>query len=76
MKAYLNRLKNPATVASLVSFVVIILVNFGITIDSTVVTNIVNAVCGIGILLGVMNDPTTSGVDLPTTTTTKETETK
>ena len=65
MKAYLNRLKNPATVASLVSFVVIILVNFGINIDSAVVTNVVSAVCGIGILLGVMNDPTTDGIDLP-----------
>lgn len=68
MKAYLNRLKNPATVASLVSFIVIILINFGITVDSEVVTNIVNAACGIGILLGVMNDPTTNGVDLPTIT--------
>lgn len=74
MKAYLNRLKNPATVASIVSFGIIILVNFGISVDSEAITNIVNAACGIGILLGVMNDPTTNGIDLPTTTKTKNKE--
>jgi uncharacterized membrane protein len=57
MKILLNRLKNPGTIAALVSFVVIILINFGIKVNVTVLTNVVNAVCGIGLLLGVMNNP-------------------
>jgi uncharacterized membrane protein len=65
LKNYLRRLKNPTTVASLVSFLIIILVNFGIEINSEAITNVVNAVCGILLLLGVMNNPDTLGMDLP-----------
>ena len=65
MRKYLARLKNKGTVLSLVGFVIVILVNCGFEIDSNVVYNLVNAICGILILLGVMNNPDTGGVDLP-----------
>lgn len=76
LKSYLKRLKNPATAASLVSFLIIILVNFGIEINSGAITNIVNAVCGILVLLGVMNNPETTGLDLPLTASSANVGTK
>jgi|GEM_PF-1342908 len=65
MGKYLARLKNPGTVTAITGGVIIILINCGIQIDSEAVNNIINAVCGICIILGIMNNPETSGLDLP-----------
>ncbi len=62
---YLRRLKNPGTVITIASAIVLILENVGIHIDSEAVMNIVKAACVIGIALGVMNNPDTPGLDLP-----------
>ena len=65
MKQYLERLKNPATVLAIVGYVITILFNAGLQVDSDAITTITTSVCGICVLLGVMNNPETKGIDLP-----------
>lgn len=64
-KDYLSRLKNSGTVVAIVGYVIVILVNCGIHVDNTALMNIVNAVCSILVLLGIMNNTDTNGMDLP-----------
>lgn len=51
----LQKLTNTKTVLSIVSLMVLILVNLGVDFDSEKVELIANAVCGILVLLGIMN---------------------
>ena len=64
-KTYLKRLKNPASVMAITGFGIIIAQNMGLAFDSQIVNGTVQAVCGICVVLGVMNNPETGGVDLP-----------
>ena len=57
IKSIINRLNNKGTIISLVALVVSLLLQFGIDIDSEKVLGIVQTVCSILILLGVMNNP-------------------
>lgn len=66
MKTYLKRLKNPATIIGLFGYVLTILSTLGFTIDNEAVMTIIQSVCAICILLGILNNPETSGIDLPT----------
>lgn len=60
-----KRVSNVGTLLALVSAVVFILMQFGITVDSEKVNNVVEAVCSILVLLGILNNPKTSGIYLP-----------
>ena len=60
-----KRLSNVGTIMSLSAAVVFILMQFGITVDSEKVNNVVEAVCSILVLLGVLNNPKASGLYLP-----------
>ena len=60
-----KRVSNVGTILALVSAVVFILMQFGITVDSEKVNNVVEAVCSILVLLGILNNPKTSGIYLP-----------
>ena len=60
-----KRLSNVGTIMSLSAAVIFILMQFGITVDSEKVNNVVEAVCSILVLLGVLNNPKTSGIYLP-----------
>lgn len=66
MKTYLERLKNPATIIGLSGYVLTILSTLGFTIDNEAVMTIIQSVCAICVLLGILNNPETSGIDLPT----------
>ena len=57
MKSILNRLNNKGTIISLVALVVSLLMQFGMNIDSEKILGIVQTVCSILILLGVMKNP-------------------
>ena len=57
MKSIINRLNNKGTIISLVALIVSLLMQFGIDIDSEKILGIVQTVCSILILLGVMNNP-------------------
>ncbi|MEG0180780.1 MAG: phage holin [Peptostreptococcaceae bacterium] len=61
----LNRLKNTGTIVAITSAVIMIVANLGFDIDSQKVMYIVNALCGIGVALGVLNNPVTPGLDNP-----------
>ena len=57
IKSVLNRLNNKGTIIALASLVVSLLVQFGLDIDSDKVIGIVQTICSILIILGVLNDP-------------------
>ncbi len=61
----LNRLKNPGTIVTLVSLVVLILTTNGFEVDSEKIMVTVKALCSIGVILGMLNNPDTPGLDLP-----------
>ena len=57
IKSIINRLNNRGTIISLVALVVSLLMQFGMNIDSEKILGIVQTICSILILLGVMNNP-------------------
>lgn len=61
----LNRLKNPGTMITLASLIVLILTTNGIEVDSERIITTIKAVCSIGVVLGILNNPDTPGLDLP-----------
>lgn len=61
----LKRLKNPGTTITLVSLIVLILTTNGIEVDSERIMTTVKAFCSIGVVLGILNNPDTAGLDLP-----------
>lgn len=65
MKKFLERFKNPGTVISLVGLVGLLLIQFGMEIDTEWLDNTTKIVCSICIILGVMNNPETPGIDMP-----------
>ena len=58
VKSILKRLNNKGTIISLTALIVSLLVQFGLNIDSDKVIGIVQTICSILIILGVLNDPT------------------
>lgn len=65
MKAYLQRFKNSGTIIALASAIGLLLVQFGVSIDLEWLDYTVKILCSVGVLLGVLNNPTTPGTDLP-----------
>mgnify|MGYP001329715521 CR=1 FL=1 len=57
-KAILVRLNNKGTILSLAALLVSLLCQFGLNIDSEKILGIVQTICSILILLGLLNDPT------------------
>ena len=58
IKSILKRLNNKGTIVSLAAFIVSLLCQFGLNIDSEKVLTIVQTICSILIILGLLNDPT------------------
>ena len=58
LKSILKRLNNKGTIISLAALIVSLLAQFGLNIDSDKVIGIVQTICSILIILGVLNDPT------------------
>lgn len=65
MKEYLKRLTNPGTVISLAMLIATLLMQFGVNVDVTWVDTTIKIICSILVLLGILNNPTTEGLDLP-----------
>ena len=59
-KSLVTRLNNKGTIVSLAALIVSLLCQFGLKIDSEKVLTIVQTICSILILLGLLNDPTDS----------------
>ncbi|MBW6409996.1 hypothetical protein [Clostridium weizhouense] len=64
-KELIGRIKNSGTIITLVSLIILILTTNGILVDSERVINTVQAICSIGVILGILNNPETDGLDLP-----------
>ena len=58
LKSILVRLNNKGTILSWAALFVSLLIQFGIDIDSEKIIGIVQTICSILILLGLLNDPT------------------
>lgn len=58
LKSIVTRLNNKGTILSLAALVVSLLCQFGLNIDSENILGIVQTICSILILLGLLNDPT------------------
>ena len=56
MKNILNKLTNTTTVLSIIASLVLILQTCGLEIDNEKVTIVVNSICSILVLLGIMNN--------------------
>jgi phi LC3 family holin len=65
MVNYLERFKNTGTIISLVGFIGLLLNQFGVNIDLQWLNATINIVCSILVVLGICNNPHTSGLDLP-----------
>ena len=57
-KSLVTRLNNKGTIVSLAALIVSLLCQFGLTINSEKILTIVQTICSILILLGLLNDPT------------------
>ena len=57
IKSLLTRLNNKGTLIALSGLIVSLLVQFGVDIDSEKVISIVQTICSILIILGVLNNP-------------------
>lgn len=56
------RLQSKAFWVALASALVLLAQQLGFKVDSEMITNVVNTICTLGIILGVIVDPTTSGL--------------
>ena len=65
MRKYLNRLKNPATIIGLTGYLLTILSSLGFIIDNDTIMTVVQSICAICVLLGILNNPDTSVIDFP-----------
>ncbi|MCI7207289.1 MAG: phage holin family protein [Clostridium sp.] len=57
LKSLLNRLNNKGTIISLTALIVSLLCQFGLDIDSEKILGIVQTICSILIILGILSDP-------------------
>lgn len=69
MLDYLKRFKNVGTVIGVVGLLGSLAIQFGIKVDLDWLNNTALTVCNILVVLGIMNNSTTSGLDLPTSST-------
>ena len=58
LKSILKRLNNKGTIVSLAALIVSLLCQFWLNIDSEKVLTIVQTICSILIILGLLDDPT------------------
>ena len=60
-----NRFKNPGTVIALVGMIGLLVKQFGIEVDLEWLDTTINLVCSILVVIGLMNNPNTKGIDHP-----------
>lgn len=61
LKSILNKLKNPQIAIFLVLQIGMLLMQFGVNVDSEWLNNTMVIICSILVVLGVMNNPNTKG---------------
>lgn len=66
MKEYLKRFQNTGTIIALVAAIGLVLQQFGVKVNMEWLNNTVTAICAVLVILGIANNPTTGGIDMPT----------
>ncbi|NRY62640.1 hypothetical protein [Clostridium beijerinckii] len=69
MLDYIKRFKNTGTIISLLGLMGLLLIQLGFGIDLDWLNKTINIVCSILVVLGICNNPNTTGLDLPTPST-------
>lgn len=64
-KNYMKRFQNVGTILAIVGAIGLILQQFGYKVDMEWLNNTATAICGLLVLLGIANNPQSSGIDLP-----------
>ena len=64
---YFERFKNVGVLLSIASLVGLILIQFGLEIDLKWLDETVRLILSLGVVLGILNNSTTPGLDLPFT---------
>lgn len=67
MREWLKRFQNTGTIIALAGAVALLLQQFGFKVDLEWVNATVSIICTILVILGVANNPTSPGMDLPIT---------
>lgn len=57
-----NRFKNPTTIISVIGLLGLILLQFGFNIDIEWLDATTKLICSLGVVIGVLNNPTTPGI--------------
>ena len=65
MNEYLKRFTNTGTIMSIISLIGLLLMQFGVDVDMAWLENTIKLVCSLGVVMGVLNNPTTPGIDVP-----------
>jgi len=65
LKQFWNRINNMGTILALAGYILTIVIKLGFDVDEGLVLSIVENTCRVLIILGVLNNPTTKGVDNP-----------
>lgn len=61
MKKYLERLKNPVTIMGISGYVLTIISTMGIPVDNETILTVIQSLCAICVLLGILNNPDSTG---------------
>ena len=64
---YFKKINNTGSILSIASLAVLILTINGVHVDSQRVMITIKSICSILLVLGVLNNPHTSGLDIPGT---------
>lgn len=62
---FFNKVRNTGTILSIASLLIIILSTDGFNINANKIMIIIKSLCSIGVILGVLNNPETKGIDIP-----------
>lgn len=62
---YLRKINNVGSILAIASLIIVILTANHINVDGNRIMDTVKSVCSILVILGILNNPTTTGLDLP-----------
>lgn len=65
MREWLKRFQNTGVIISLVGAIGLVLQQFGVSVDLQWLDNTTTAVCYVLVILGIANNPTEPGMDIP-----------
>lgn len=65
MRNFIEKLKNPTTLLSIAMLFGALFIQFGVQVDMVWLKDTITIVCALGVVIGIMNNPETKGLDNP-----------